>query len=312
MACFFPLRGFVGAHGGFVPVRGKSPTGRPLTVPCGGCIGCRMDKSRDWSTRIHHEAQMHEENCFLTLTYNNENLPENYSVSVREMQLFLKRLRKSIEPRKIRFFLCGEYGDKGLRPHYHLIIFGYDFPDKIVWRKSASGIICYRSPSLEKVWPYGNAEIGSVTAQSGGYVARYVLKKIGGAPAASHYERLHPVTGEICDVAPEFALMSRMPGIGSSWLDKFEGDVYPGDYVVINGKRAPVPKFYDRRLKHRNETTPHGLTVVSDLSPFIDKRKERAQKPENQANATRERLETRAECARLKAQRLKRELETDE
>lgn len=311
MTCFFPLQGYRGADGGFVPSKNKSRSQIPLTVPCGGCIGCRMAKAKDWSIRIAHEAQMHEENSFLTLTFRDADLPDDYSVRVRDIQLFMKRLRKEVEPTLIRFFACGEYGDKGQRPHYHVIIFGYGFSDRVPCGKSPTGYLRYRSPLLEKVWPYGTSEIGTVTPESGGYVARYVIKKIGGPKAGAHYQRLHPLTGEIVDVAPEFATMSRMPGIGSTWLDKYEGDVFPGDYVVLDGKRSPVPKFYDRRLKER-ETDSTRLVPTNAFAPFKAKRKERANKPEIKANSTSERLETRAECARLKAERLKRELETDE
>ncbi|WNK14563.1 MAG: replication initiator protein [Microvirus sp.] len=285
-----------------VYTKAKSLLRVPLTVPCGGCIGCRMQKAQEWSTRIAHEATLHEENSFLTLTYDDAHLPDNYSVSVREMQLFLKRLRQEVG-KPVRFFACGEYGDKGGRPHYHLILFGYGFPDRTVWRKSPSGFLLYRSQQLEKVWPYGNSEIGTVTPSSGGYVARYVLKKVGGEPAAEHYERLHPLTGEIVRVAPEFATQSRNPGLGSGWIDKYADDCFPSDFIIQDGKKVPVPLYYSRKLEQFDEQRHTQL---------IRERRKEAHNPSNVANTTEERLETRQESAYLRAARLTRDLDQQE
>jgi len=269
-----------------------------------------MDRSRQWAARIQHEASLHEENSFLTLTYSDQYLPDDYSICVRELQLFLKRLRKSIEPRKVRFYACGEYGEKNLRPHYHLILFGYQFPDLNVWRRSPTGFYLYRSPALEKLWPYGNAEIGQVTAASGGYVARYVIKKIGGDPAGEHYTRLHPLTGEIVQVKPEFATMSTQPGIGHNWFQKFEKDAFPSDFLVHDGNKIPVPRYYSRKLKDRFQnpgSDPAALVPRDDFSPMLKKRKDHAKTQAH--NNTPERLAVREEVAQLKLNRLTRELD---
>lgn len=146
-----------------------------------------MDRARDWGTRIAHEATLHEASSFLTLTYRDESLPLDGGLEVRAVQLFLKRLRKKLEPARVRFYACGEYGDSNARPHYHILLFGYDFPDKTVWRKSSSGFLLYRSKILEELWPFGHSEIGSVTPATGAYVARYCLKKVTGPPADDHY-----------------------------------------------------------------------------------------------------------------------------
>ena len=107
----------------------------PVQLPCGQCIGCRLEKSRQWAMRIAHESSLYDQNCFLTLTFSDEHLPQNLSVSKRDLQLFMKRLRKHFAPRKIRFFQCGEYGELNMRPHYHSILFNVDFPDKYLWRE---------------------------------------------------------------------------------------------------------------------------------------------------------------------------------
>lgn len=246
---------------------------------------------------------MHDLSSFLTLTYSDENLPENYSVSVREAQLFMKRLRKALAPLKVRYYLCAEYGERKLRPHYHAILFGYDFPDKVLWRRTESGEYTYRSELLDRVWALGHAEIGAVTVSSAGYVARYVTKKIKGDAAATHYERMHPGTGEIWRVAPEFALMSSRPGIGSTWYDQYSGDAFPDDFVTIDGQKRPVPRYY-KKLFDRH-TDP--LSVTSARITW--KRKSRALAHAD--NNTPERLAIREEVQHLKSTRLVRKMEED-
>jgi len=211
-----------------------------------------MDRARDWGTRIQHEATLHAESSFLTLTYRDESLPPDNSLQVRDLQLFIKRLRKKLEPHRIRFYACGEYGDRGDRPHYHLIVFGYDFPDKKVWRKSTSEHLLYRSKTLEEIWPHGHSEIGTVTAATGAYVARYCLKKVTGPHAEDYYLRPNLHTGEIASVHPEFAIMSTRPGIGYGWFAKYETDAFPSCFLVLNGKKVPVPRYYKNKLRNRN------------------------------------------------------------
>ena len=171
----------------------------PLEIPCGQCIGCRLERSRQWAIRISHEASLHEHNSFITLTYNNENLPKDLSLDVTHFQKFLKRLRAHTEDpdsdlypnilsqsKKPRFFHCGEYGEKFARPHYHACMFDLDFADQKHW-KTINGNKHYTSETLEKIWPFGFSTIGDVTFESAAYVARYVTKKITGKNALHHY-----------------------------------------------------------------------------------------------------------------------------
>lgn len=204
-------------------------------VSCKRCIGCRMERSRLWAARCVHEASLHKDNCFVTLTYDEQHLPRDGSVDNVAMQNFMKRLRKKFGE-GIRFFGCGEYGSQFTRPHYHIIIFNFDFQDKYLWTKRLNNQ-CYRSPALEKIWPFGLSEIGDVTKRSAAYVARYVLKKVNGDAAEDHYKGLKP----------EFIQMSRNPGIGSAWLKKYHPDVYSYDQVVIDDKFiCRPPEYYDR------------------------------------------------------------------
>lgn len=216
-------------------------TNEPVELPCGRCIGCRLERSRQWAVRCVHEAKTHEENCFVTLTFSPEHLPPGGSVSVRDAQLFMKRLRKAIEPQRVRFFLCGEYGEQLGRPHYHALLFGFRPHDLRRWRMGDNPT--YRSALLEQVWPFGQVEVGEVTFESAAYVARYITKKQTGDQAAAHYQGKHP----------EFIVMSRKPGIGTEWISRWKSDVYPSSLLVVRGVAQKPPAFYDRWL---NKTHP--------------------------------------------------------
>lgn len=240
MPCYSPLSGWRARRPEpsgkykivFTPAQGFIDM--PMEVPCGQCIGCRLERSRSWAIRCVHEAQLHDANCFITLTYNNEHLPADGSLDVAHFQKFMKRFRKK-HGTGIRFFHCGEYGSRLGRPHYHAAIFGFDFADKVLWKKTDAGSDLYRSADLESLWPFGFSSVGSLTFDSAAYVARYIMKKVTGSAAPDHYG----------DLRPEYVTMSRRPGIASGWFDRFHSDVYPSDEVVHNGKRLKPPRFYD-------------------------------------------------------------------
>jgi len=185
---------------------------------------------------------MWKQNAFITLTYNDANLPTDGSLQLRDFQLFMKRLRKRLG--RVRFYHCGEYGEKFRRPHYHACLFGMDFPDKKLFKIQNKQRL-YTSDILSELWPLGFSTTGDVTFESAAYVARYITKKITGASAEAHYENINPETGEISSLKPEYTTMSRRPGLGASWLEKYLSDVYPGDFVVIRGKKMKPPKYYD-------------------------------------------------------------------
>lgn len=217
----------------------------PLSVPCGQCVGCRIRRSTEWAFRCIHEAELHEKNCFITCTYAPEHLPSDYSLKKKHFVDFLKRLRKALG--SFRFYMCGEYGEGNLRPHYHAILFGVDFNDKEL-HTHERGIKLYRSPLLTSVWGLGHCTVGAVTYQSAAYVARYVMKKITGRDARDYYLRQHPETGEKFQVLPEYTQMSLKRGIGYEWYKKYRSDCYPSDYLVKEGKKFTVPRYYDKLL----------------------------------------------------------------
>ena len=227
----------------------KYPAGLPdnyFYVPCGQCIGCRLEYSRQWAVRCIHEAQMHKQNCFITLTYAPEFLPEDRGLHVEDFQKFMKRFRKAVSPLKIRFFHCGEYGTKLSRPHYHAIIFGFDFPDKRL-KFISNGYPVYTSELLQKLWPFGISSVAGVTFESCAYVARYILKKQKGKDEDGRIEKYYDGR------AKEYVTMSRRPGIGASWFDRYATDVYPADDIVTIRSHHTVyhsrpPRYYDTLL----------------------------------------------------------------
>mgnify|MGYP000338539478 CR=1 FL=1 len=247
MVCYSPLTAYRGGSAGVTFNRNdaRDPT-RPLRLACGQCVGCRLEKSRQWATRCVHEAQMHEYNCFITLTYNNDNLPDDLSLRPEDMTKFWKRLRKKYGKR-IRYFYCGEYGERSGRPHYHAIVFNHAFADQTLWKES-NGNAVYRSKELEVLWPYGFSSIGAVTFESAAYVARYVMKKRTGDGSTAYYDWTDD-DGVVHSRVPEFARMSRRPGIGAGWLEKYKADVYSGDFCIINGSKIRPPRYYDEQLE---------------------------------------------------------------
>lgn len=217
----------------------------PCPLPCGRCIGCRLERSRQWAMRCVQEASLYEENSFITLTYDQDHVPADYSLRKRDWQLFMKRLRKHYDGKRIRFFACGEYGETTFRPHYHAILFNHQFEDRsVVTKQTENGVVSiFQSQILNNLWGRGFASSGDVTFESAAYVARYCLKKINGAEAEAHYFGREP----------EFSLMSRMPGIGAGWLKCYCKDVYPNDICFSRGKPCKPPKYYDDQLKKIDE-----------------------------------------------------------
>lgn len=252
MTCYRPLKAWAPASridGGryvFDATKALNPDS-PTKIPCGRCSGCRQDRVSDWMVRCVHESQTSPASCFITLTYSDEFLPTDHSVKFDDYRAFMRRLRKRFG-KGIRFFGCGEYSDAPkLRPHYHALLFNFDFPDKTYW-STRDGNRVFKSEALSELWPFGLHEIGGVSVQSAGYCSQYVQKKQTGPVADDHYFRLSPVDGQMYRVAPEFATMSRMPGLGDVWFDRFAADVFPSDHVIIDGVPRRTPVYYLKRL----------------------------------------------------------------
>ncbi len=244
MPCYKPMnvwRGATNENGKrpiiFSPPKLQGATAlQGQTIPCGQCIGCRLEYARQWAIRCMHEKKMHEQSTFITLTYDDEHLPSYGSLNIEDFQKFMKRLRKNQSQKKIRFFQCGEYGENFQRPHHHAIIFGHDFD------QNESDNQVKSSAELKELWPYGFNTVGQVTFESASYVARYVTKKITGRAKENHYQGRKP----------EYCTMSRRPGIGKPFYDKFKDEIHRADSVIMRGLEMKPPKYYDKQLELDN------------------------------------------------------------
>lgn len=271
MACYSPLR---------AAVLGYNPDGKKIikvlkdsdfttynnaveyiSLPCGHCIGCRLKYSRVWADRCIAEASYHDSNIFLTLTYNDDHLPDPFPLESglpspihplvkRDVQLFVKRLRKHFSDQRIRFFLCGEYGEKSMRPHYHLILFGLSLDDLELLYTSQDSFTYYTSKTIDKLW-YRESDPGvsagfhiitTVNWNTCAYVARYIMKKQYGYNSSVYEDYNYP---------KEFTLMSRKPGIGRQFFDDHKLDIYgesDGVYIPTSDGAHKIRsnRYYDR------------------------------------------------------------------
>lgn len=251
MACGKPLDAYRPASGGPLlfnrPHSGQAGEGYyKIQVPCGQCMLCRLEHARQWAVRITHEATLHDANSFLTLTYNEENLPENGSLRYEDLQKFWKRLRKKIG--KVRYYAVGEYGDERQRPHYHACLFGHAFTDqRIILRQKPH--LLWTNKMLEELWGLGTVSVGALTFETAQYTAAYVTKKLN----KRKYVWVNEETGELQELEQPKAFMSLRPAIGRQWLDDFGNGTYAQDHVVIGGRAQKPPKYYDQWLGKRSE-----------------------------------------------------------
>lgn len=239
------------------------PRAALVKLPCGQCIGCRLDYSREWANRCMLELQYHDSAYFCTFTYNEDHVPRSYysdpdtgeafqglTLCKRDFQLFMKRLRKRFSDDAIRFFACGEYGSSTFRPHYHAILFGLHLDDLCFYKQQRLGDQIYNyytSESLQRCWsdsdgnPIGYVVVGNVTWETCAYTARYITKKLKGQDAI--FYDLHNIT-------PEFTLMSRKPGIARFYYDDHGGDIYEYDKINIStpkgGRSFRPPRYFDK------------------------------------------------------------------
>lgn len=207
-----------------------------MDVPCGKCTLCLSMRSAQWAVRAYHESQLHEQNCFITLTYDDDHLPKDGKISRQHLNEFWRELRRAY-PAKLRYLASGEYGEQTHRPHYHALIFGADFRDDSLSLRPGF----YTSPFVEKVWSKGFIDISSISMATCCYVAGYATKKIG-----------NPDT---------FVVMSRMPGLGRGWIDKYRAEVAANESVVVDGRKYPIPKrYFDwtelQEIKDKNAVEP--------------------------------------------------------
>lgn len=230
-----------------------------LPRPCGQCIHCRISYARSKAIRAVHELNYWDTASFLTLTYDENNLeyltPTSLLPSVQKstLQLFLKRLRKKIEPVKISYMASAEYGDQFERPHYHIILYGYDFSDDRLPVAKSGEHDLYRSPTLENLWKYGQSVVAGVSYDTMSYVAGYTVKKSTGVDGKTIYDNM----GRL----PPFGLMSRNPAIGKRWIEDHWQECVRHDSVRINGKNMSLPRYYNKYLEITHPQVYKNLTL---------------------------------------------------
>lgn len=268
MSCFHPLRAWkVGDSITFRRPKKQGANCEELQLPCSKCIGCLLDKASDYAVRCWCEAKNWENNCFITLTYNNKNLPENGMLCKKDVQDFMKRLRyfhEGIEEwtnpqtgkreKPIRYLLCGEYGPNGThRPHYHILIFNWR-PEKLkFWKYNFRGEKLYKCDELYKkdpkkpgIWGKGFVTVGDLTYESACYVARYCSKKL--------FKGIKHETLKKAEIQPEFILLSRNGGIGLKYWQEHKNQIL-NTGIMIKQKNKRIPKYFERKFKELDENS---------------------------------------------------------
>lgn len=342
MPCYYPIGAYQQAPNARVELYARdqrdlflSRLGKHFTVPCGKCSGCRRTQALNFATRCMHEASQHRYNSYITLTYDEKNLPDDLSLHHEHFVTFMKALRNAlargnrnfratllhgmldgtdtdafvryakhrtqhltnarntriltpyteqsaqletanleenpansqtvtsdaleVETKDgstpashagVRFYMGGEYGTIYGRPHYHALLFGVGFLDRKYHGRTKSGAKIYTSETLSRLWPRGYSSIGDVTFASAAYIARYVMKKRTGDGNKDTYEIIDPETGEIYFKKKEYNQMSRHPGLGKTWFQKYHDDYIHADKIrLIDGREVKPPRYYDKQLK---------------------------------------------------------------
>lgn len=259
MACHHPKPAYLSTEGKVTFVRHEKALGKAgfMHIRCGMCNGCKFDHARDWAIRCYHESKLHQQACFVNPTYAPEFLPPHGTLDKRDLQLFLHRFRKAVTPAKIRYFAAGEYGTKKGRPHYHLVIFGWEPSERKLIGMTEKGNPIYQDELLQKCWGKGRITWSDFDAAAARYVAHYTadklksyaVDKIDPETGLRPYEVLDESSGQIWKLTPEFQLQSLKPGIGIDWLKQYWHEVFPADSVVMNGKQYPPPRAYYKWLK---------------------------------------------------------------
>lgn len=231
-----------------------------VPIPCGQCVGCRLEHSRQWAVRCMLESEYHDDNYFITLTYSDDTVPmseyideetgeikTSLTLNKKDVQDFIKRLRRHFDYRDsdgFRYFCCGEYGSQSARPHYHMIAFGLHLDDLVLWKETPLGNY-YTSELLTTKWGHGHVIIGSVTFESCAYVSRYIMKKQKGKGAEVY---------DTYNINPEYIVMSRNPGIGKRYFEDNFADIYPSDHIVLSGgKLSNPPRYFDNLMNELDE-----------------------------------------------------------
>lgn len=257
MPCYSPLAAWQ-LESGEIVFSERGRVRRALNLPCGSCVGCRVEAARQWGVRCMHEAKLHACSYFVTLTYDDAHLPNPPCLVHRDFQLFMKRLRKKFGA--VRFFMCGEYGDRNGRPHFHSCLFGLSLPDLKRFKTGTNGTTLYTSVVLDSIWQNGYCTIGNVDFDSAVYIANY-MSKCDSIP-------FDVETGEV--FARPYRKMSLKPGIGRGWIEKYRDDVYAYDHVIVNGVKCKPPRYYDKWLEAVDPLAREALEPARYRKSFVN------------------------------------------
>lgn len=281
VTCYAPFE--VRHNGDYKPLFGGKAVhaAYSMELPCGQCIGCLQSRQRDWATRGYCESRMHEASLFLTVTYRDEWLPKGRSTCTRDMQLFVKRVRKKLKDVKFKYIACTEYGSEGGRPHGHFVFFGLDLPPDAVLHSVSGDRPLYTSEFYSHYWPMGHVLVGRADAGAVGYVAGYVVKKTANKSDPDAYTSVDAETGEVFLLERERLLVSK--GVGLSWFHKWRRDCFPSGTIVIDGRPRSLPRYFVKQLEeweqfelaekkrefaslHAADATPERLAVREEVA----------------------------------------------
>ncbi len=299
MACTKPIpaQKYFSGKTGKSNIRLKGTNFKPnLELNCNNCLSCRLRKAKEWALRCWHESQMHDTNCFVTLTYDDKHIPDYHNLDHRDFQLFMKALRNKLG-HPITFFMCGEYGDGTHRPHYHVLLFGY-FPTDAQYHRTQNGNRYYKSEILDSAWKCGFTDTSHVSYKASGYIARYTLKKqLPKEDAQDRYCYVDP-DGELHIRKFEYVRMStgrdKWTGIGGKWIQKYSKQTLEHDYVLDpDGNQCPVPSYYQDYL---------AAEVCAETAE--QNKLARIEKARNDPNNDPSRLPAKAICAAAKSKQL--------
>ena len=250
MQCINPLKaGFDKAGNITFSSKASDKSLESFAFECRKCLPCRLNIAREKAIRSMHEAKMHPENIFLTLTYDEEHL-KSPRLNYDDFQKFMKRLRFKNSEKKITYIVTGEYGDKNKRPHWHALVFNYRPSDSKHLYTSERGDEVFSSKELGEIWGKGRCEYGSLTLDSANYVARYAAKKLTHGKDDEH------------DYHPIHRISSRR-GIGRTWIERYWKHTFRNGFIVLNGTKMRIPRYYTDWLKqHKPDEWRRYVTEV--------------------------------------------------
>jgi hypothetical protein len=217
-------------------------------------MACRIARTSEWTTRILHEL-IGKDGCFVTLTYNNESLPQGETLVKEHLQIFIRELRRGLYPKKIKYYACGEYGDTTQRPHYHAIIIGWKPELEQCYTPDKKQVV---SKEIEALWTYGHNTVGTPDREAIQYVVGYIRKKLYGSKSEDYGTRL-----------PPFPIQSQ--GIGLNYCMSHYKEILNRG-ITRNGKQVGIPRYYKKKLVDQEVVNEEYFQLEASIHSFEEKR----------------------------------------